>query len=167
LINSAKNRPVIGIHPSGTPMDQIRNSITDTGMNYPTVVAAPGSSDIFGYPVKMYPYVIEVDEKGNVAKHGSLQAVLDRIPDASSAQPTPRQPGVRGVVLATEPDDGLAAISLGTQDGVKQDEILVIMRDGKPVGQLRVVLARKDRCVGKVVAGGDAKTLRKGDIAQR
>lgn len=116
LLNSiSKNRIVIGIHPSGTDMDEIRKTATDVKMTYPTVVAPPGAKDIFGYPVKLFPYCIEVDEDGNVAKHGSLHEVLGVESPVVAAAKAP--PKVSGVVVGTQPEKGFVAVSLGEGDG--------------------------------------------------
>ena len=72
----AKGRPVVGVHPSGSSVDEVRKTVEAEPMKYPTVVAQEGSDGILGYPVKMFPYCIEVDEKGKVVKHGSLRDVL-------------------------------------------------------------------------------------------
>ncbi|MDB5385521.1 MAG: hypothetical protein JWM11_1167, partial [Planctomycetaceae bacterium] len=71
LLNSiAKDRIVIGVHPGDTAIEQVRQAVKDSKMAYPTVVAPSGSNDVLGYPAKMFPYCVEVDEQGNIAKHG-------------------------------------------------------------------------------------------------
>ncbi len=78
LLNAiAKRRTVIGVHPSGTPMEDVREAVETESMEYPSVVAQENSNGILGYPVKMFPYCIEVDEKGTVVKHGALREILD------------------------------------------------------------------------------------------
>lgn len=78
LLNSmSKYRTVIGVHPSGTSLEEVAKAVEDEEMKYPTVVAGENSDGILGYPVKMFPYCIEVDEKGKVVKHGSLREILE------------------------------------------------------------------------------------------
>ena len=165
LLNSlAKSRIVVGIHPSGTDMNQIRKAATQTKMAYPTAVAPPGSKDIFGYPVAVFPYCIEVDEHGNVAKHGSLHEVLGLQSEAvSTANLRPR---ATGAVLATEPGHGLVAVSLGEADGVRKGQVFDALREGRRVAQLHIVLASKNRCVGKVVDEEAKASVNKGDVVQ-
>ena len=68
---------VIGLHPAGTPADQMAEVIEEFELGHPTFVDAdddspPGSRTIAGHPANMFPYYILVDAEGNVAAHGSL-----------------------------------------------------------------------------------------------
>lgn len=72
----AKNRIIIGVHPSGTPVDEVRKAVVAESMGYPTIVDNGNSDGILGYPVKMFPYCIEVDERGKVTRHGSLRDIF-------------------------------------------------------------------------------------------
>lgn len=68
---------VVGVHPSGTPADEVTKAVADRGLGYPTVVSSgPGREAVTGYPVKLFPYCVAVDARGNVAAHGSLDQVL-------------------------------------------------------------------------------------------
>lgn len=73
---AAEGLPIIGMHPAGTPPEEIRTVIEDRKLGYPTYVAsATADSDdrkIGGYPVIMFPYCVLVDREGQVAGHGSL-----------------------------------------------------------------------------------------------
>lgn len=150
LLNSiAKNRTVIGIHPSGTDMDQIRKSAKDANMKYPTIVAPPGSKNILGYPVKLFPYCIEIDEEGKVASHGTLHEVLGLETEVVSTANIP--PNTKGLVLETQPEQGLVAISLGEANGVQKEQIFHAIQNNEEVVQLRIVFAQKNRSVGKIV----------------
>jgi thiol-disulfide isomerase/thioredoxin len=165
LLNSiSKNRIVLGMHPSGTDMDQIRKTAKDTKMTYPTVVAPPGSKDICGFPVKLFPYCIEVDANGNVAKHGSLHEVLGVDSEVVSTAKVP--PNVSGVVLGIQSDEGLVAISLGEADGVLKGQVFHVMRDDRRVAQMRIVFVRKNRSVGKIMDENDQANVSKGDVAR-
>lgn len=165
LLNSlAKNTIVIGIHPSGTDMDQIRKAASETKMAYPTAVAPPGSKDMFGYPLALFPYCIEVDERGKVAKHGSLREVLGV--DSAAASTADLPSNISGAVLGTEPDRGLVAISLGEADGLRKGQIFDASRDGRQVAVLRIVFVSKNRCVGKVVDENAKASVNKGDVVQ-
>ena len=165
LLNSiSKNRIVIGIHPSGTEMDQIRKTAADEKMAYPTVVAPPGVKDMLGYPVTMFPFCIEVDEDGNVAKHGSLREVLGVGGESASSMKSLQK--VSGGVLGTERDSRLVAISLGEADGVQKGQVLNAMRDDRAVAQLRIVFVLKNSSVGKIVDEEEKTQVNKGDIVR-
>jgi beta-lactamase regulating signal transducer with metallopeptidase domain/thiol-disulfide isomerase/thioredoxin len=162
LLNSiAKDRIVIGVHPGDTALEQVSQSVKDSKMAYPTVVAARGSRDVMGYPAKMFPYCVEVDEQGNVAKHGFLNDVLgvkwrkNEVPNQT--------PQASGTVLAIDEKDGLAVISLGEADGVQSNQLLDVTREGKSIAQLRVVTLQKNRCVGGAVDTNEQATIKIGD----
>ncbi len=68
---------VIGMHPDGTPVDEVSAAIKSAELSYPTYVSPEQSSSdkptIAGYPAMMYPYCLLVDSKGIVVAHGSLR----------------------------------------------------------------------------------------------
>jgi thiol-disulfide isomerase/thioredoxin len=166
LLNSiSKNRIVIGIHPSGTDMDEIRKTAADAKMAYPAVVAPPESKNIFGYPVTVFPYCIEVDENGNVARHGSLREVLGIDNETLSTAKIPSN--ARGAVLGIESESSLVAISLGESDGVQKGQFFNAMREERQVARLRIVFVQKNRSVGKIVDEKETANVKKGDVVQR
>ena len=83
-----------------------------------------------------YPYNVKVDDKGNVVKQGFLHDVADSIPQLA-VEKVASKPSIRGIVWSTRPEDGLVALSVGTADGIKQQQTVDIVRDGKRI-ELRV-----------------------------
>lgn len=82
----AKKGQVIGIHPPGTPADDIAAAIQDGAHIYPTFAAAKSDEDLVGgYPVKMYPYCVVLDAEGRVAAHGSLHDVASKFHELNDA----------------------------------------------------------------------------------
>jgi len=83
----AKSRQVIGIHPPGTPVDEIRERIGDEELTYPTLVAEETEQDtLAGYPVRLFPYCVIVGGNGRVVAHGPLGPdLLDKWPAASKS----------------------------------------------------------------------------------
>jgi thiol-disulfide isomerase/thioredoxin len=73
---AAEGVSIIGMHPAGTPTEEIIKVIDDRQLGYPTYVAsAKADGDerkIGGYPVAMFPYCLVVDRTGRVVHHGSL-----------------------------------------------------------------------------------------------
>jgi len=67
---------IIGMHPAGTPADDVAKVINDRELGYPTFLASGKTGDgdrmIGGYPIGLFPYCILVDGEGLVAGHGSL-----------------------------------------------------------------------------------------------
>jgi RNA polymerase sigma factor (sigma-70 family) len=91
---------VLGMHPPGTPLEEVERVIRDQQLGYPTFLAEANNNDdavikdIGGYPVGVFPYCILVDAQGRVAGHGSLSEVLERFGiDALRGLPKGAVPG--------------------------------------------------------------------------
>ncbi len=72
---AAEGVQIIGMHPAGTPAEEVAKVISDQQLGYATLLAsAKGADDrkISGYPVAMFPYCVLVDSEGSVAGHGRL-----------------------------------------------------------------------------------------------
>jgi thiol-disulfide isomerase/thioredoxin len=79
---------VVGVHPGGTPADEVARAVADGKLGYPTLVSAgPGRETVAGYPVRLFPYCVVVDARGNVAAHGTLDQVLRAV-----GRPAPNPP---------------------------------------------------------------------------
>ena len=162
LLNSiAKNRIVIGVHPGDTTIEQVTQVAKESKMVYPTVVAPRDAQDVLGYPAKMFPYCVEVDEQGHVAKHGSLQEVLGA--NVRNNVVTNQSPKASGSILAIDAENGLAVISLGESEGIQTKQLLDVVREGKSIAQLRVITVHKNRCVGKATDKVEQTTMKTGD----
>ena len=162
LLNSvAKDRVVIGVHPGDTAIAQVSQSVKDSKMAYPTIVAPRGSQDMMGYPAKMFPYCVEVDEQGNVAKHGFLNEVLGV--KLRNNEISNQSPKASGTVVATDAKNELAVITLGDADGIQSNQLLDVTREGKSIAQLRVIKLQKNRCVGKTADQNEQATMAIGD----
>jgi thiol-disulfide isomerase/thioredoxin len=69
----AESHQIVGIHPAGTPAEDIERVIAEERLCYPTLVAEEDEREtLAGYPVKVFPYCILVDRHGRVADHGPL-----------------------------------------------------------------------------------------------
>lgn len=99
LKSIAKTRQVVGLHPAGVPHGKVVAEVQDSGLNYPTFVAADSEAYgnslrkgikrmlpkaniseqdlVGGYPTTMYPYCVVVTADGRIAAHGSLRDVAE------------------------------------------------------------------------------------------
>jgi hypothetical protein len=68
-----------------------------------------------------------------------------------------------GQVLAASGDGGSAVISLGTREGIRPGDSLVVLRDGREIGQIIIHEAKATQSAGTVVGGSGAGTVAKGD----
>lgn len=160
----AKNSIVIGVHPSGTPEDEIRQSMRDAKMTYPTIMAT--SDNPLGYRVSMFPYCVKVDAHGNVIAHGFLDDVLGTTPPISTNKVFAGDSNTLGRVIATKPESRLIHFSLGTKDGIEPQQMLDIIRDGKRISQIRVVLIKENQSVGLASKNEEFSTILVNDTVQ-
>jgi thiol-disulfide isomerase/thioredoxin len=75
-----KGVTVVGMHPAGTPAEDVEKVIREQKLGYATLLAA-GKGDakvptIGGYPAGVFPYCVLVDAQGRVAAHGLLWELL-------------------------------------------------------------------------------------------
>ena len=157
----SKNTLVVGVHPNGTTEDEIRQSISNEEMMYPTVVSGDGTKDPLGYPVTIYPYCIRVDEKGNVVKHGMLSEVLGRRPKNQPVV-TASDAVLSGVIQAIKSADSLVQVSIGASDGLRNNQVLNVFRGEELIGTVRIVLVTKDKSVGKILNEKDVNHIKSG-----
>src|SRR5881396_3806841 len=62
---------IVGMHPSGTPAEEVEKVIRNRQLGYPTFLTVGKEGDasnpkIGGYPAGVFPYCILVDAKGQV-----------------------------------------------------------------------------------------------------
>jgi thiol-disulfide isomerase/thioredoxin len=74
---------ILGMHPAGTPAEEVEKFIRDEKLGYPTFLSTDRSRDgnsprIGDYPAGVLPYCILIDAQGKVAGHGSLSEVLEK-----------------------------------------------------------------------------------------
>lgn len=82
----ARKGQVIGIHPPGTPEEEVAAAIEAGQHTYPTFLSAETKENLVGgYPVKMFPYCVVLDSAGRVAAHGSLFDVASKFHELNDA----------------------------------------------------------------------------------
>jgi thiol-disulfide isomerase/thioredoxin len=74
---------IVGMHPSGTPAEEVEKVLRDQSWDCPTFLSPGGEGDasppkIGGYPVGVFPYYILVDAQGRVAGHGFLSELREK-----------------------------------------------------------------------------------------
>jgi hypothetical protein len=97
----------------------------------------------------------------DVAKARLLLSKL--VPGATlEDSPTLLPPTVRGEVLAVDKDNHVE-ISLGTDDGLREGNMLEIYRGDKYLGRMQVLEAKPHRAVGKILKELQQDVIRDGD----
>ena len=76
---------VIGVHPTGSPTEEVLRVAKEFGLDYPIYVdnAKPGRDHPWGqlfeqFAVQAIPHAFVVDQKGNIVAHGRLDQMIPR-----------------------------------------------------------------------------------------
>ena len=71
---------IVGVHPGGTPADEVARFVDQLELNYSTFVDSSDGDErpriLAGFPSGVFPYCVLVDAQGNVAAHGFLREVV-------------------------------------------------------------------------------------------
>ncbi len=86
-------------------------------------------------------------------------------PDLPSDQAVPLPAGLRTKVSVTDPKWQFVVLDAGQDQGVLKHGELLISRNGKLVGKVRVSRVEKDRCVANIVTGWEFGDVMEGDVA--
>lgn len=80
LSSISKRVNVIGVHPSGTEKMLVKKVANTHQIEYPIYLSPDDPKGLVaGYPAQVFPYTVLVDEDGQVAAHGSLDFILERV----------------------------------------------------------------------------------------
>ena len=71
------------------------------------------------------------------------------------------------IVVINEPGTINVEISIGSDDGVKVDDLFDVYRNNERLGRLKIEKVSADRAVAKITKLNDSKILRRGDNVQR
>ncbi len=110
--------------------------------------------------------IVAMDQENKVLdkKYKTAQAELDRI--LGGADFWVKLPdGLKGKVLVVDPKWEFAVLDVGENQGVLKGGIMVIHRDSKLVGKIRVSTVMPDRCVANIMPGWSLGEIREGDQA--
>ena len=95
-------------------------------------------------------------------KASDLQAKLDRYEHPDKPVLLPAQ--LIGKVLVTDPKWNFVVLSVGREQGVKQDGELLVNRNGKLVAKIIVRSLQKDRSIANVMPGWQLGEILEGDV---
>jgi uncharacterized protein YhaN len=75
----------------------------------------------------------------------------------------PLPPGLRGKVVAVDPKFGFVVLDIGTDQGVLARGVMMVDRDGKLLGKVRIKNVGKDRCVANILPNWKRGDIMEGD----
>lgn len=82
-------------------------------------------------------------------------------PDADPVLPA----GLKGKVVAVDPKFDFVVLDIGGQQGVEPRGVLLISREGRLVGKVKVASVKSDRSVANIIPGWKLGEIREGDLA--
>lgn len=88
-----------------------------------------------------------------------LTAACNSAPEGPPAGYAPKV----GQVLAASDGGASVVVSLGTQDGIRPGDSLIVVRNGKEVGQIIIHEAKATQAAGTAVGGSGAGDVAAGD----
>jgi hypothetical protein len=71
--------------------------------------------------------------------------------------------GLRGKVLAVDPKYNFVVLNIGEDQGAKQRGVMMVDRDGKLLGKVRITSVTKDKSVANILSGWKRGEIMEGD----
>ncbi len=75
----------------------------------------------------------------------------------------PPMPGVKGAIMVVDPKWNFVVVNVGEKDGALVDGELMVHRDSKLVGKVKISSVLPDRCVANIMAGWQLAEIHEGD----
>jgi hypothetical protein len=73
------------------------------------------------------------------------------------------QPGLKGSIVAVDPKWDFVVLDIGEKQGAVKDGIMMVHRDSKLIGKVRITSLLSDRSIANVLPGWKLEEFREGD----
>jgi Skp family chaperone for outer membrane proteins len=104
---------------------------------------------------------VVAENKLLVASRNELQRQLDNLVGSDVAVAMPE--GLKGRVLAVDPKYDFVVLDIGDDQGVKERGEMMVNRQGKLIGKVRISSVQKDRCVATILPAWKRGDIMEGD----
>ena len=104
---------------------------------------------------------VVAENKLLVASRKDLQRQLDNLIGSDVTVALPE--GLKGKVLAVDPKYDFVVLDIGDDQGVKERGEMMVNRQGKLIGKVRINTVQKDRCVATVIPSWKRGEIMEGD----
>ena len=71
--------------------------------------------------------------------------------------------GLKGMVKVVDPKWDFVVLDIGANQGVMQNGVMLVHRDSKLIGKVKIVNVMGDRCVANILPGWKLKEIQEGD----
>jgi cell shape-determining protein MreC len=95
------------------------------------------------------------------AKLSDLQDQWDKI--FQNDQEVPLPSGLRGKIVAVDPKFNFVVLNIGKDQGVKPRGVMMVDKDGKLLGKVRITSVTKDECVANILTDWQRGNIMEGD----
>jgi len=95
------------------------------------------------------------------ASRDDWMAKYNDLVGTNNAPPLP--PGLRGKILAVDPKYDFVVLNIGSDQGVLKRGEMMVDRDGRLLGKVRIYSVEKDRCVANIMPGWTRGEIVEGD----
>ena len=92
-----------------------------------------------------------------------LQARLDELVGTNEVQAVQLRLGLKGKVMVVDPKWDFVVLDIGEKQEVLPNAIMMVSRNGKLIGKVRIVRVLPDRCVANVEPGSKVADIQEGD----
>ena len=92
-----------------------------------------------------------------------VQARLDELVGTNEVQAVQLRLGLKGKVMVVDPKWDFVVLDIGEKQDVLPNAIMMVSRNGKLIGKVKIVRVMSDRCVANVEPGSKVTEIMEGD----
>ena len=132
---------------------------TGTGLTSDQVVTMKADNE----KLRKAQEALTEENKIVVAQLNRTKELLDSVTNPNSEGP--RLPaGTKGKVLVVDPKWDFVVVNLGEKDLMVPEGVLMVQRNGKLIGKVRITEVRSDRCIANLIPGWKLDEPMEGDM---
>jgi hypothetical protein len=106
--------------------------------------------------------VMEEEKKMLTRKIAKLTNELARLIDPNTYT-VQLPPGLKGSVLVVDPKWEFVVLNIGEKNGVLKDGVMMVHRDTKLIGKVKIATVMPDRCIANILPGWKVDEIMEGD----
>ena len=103
------------------------------------------------------------EEKNKMAREIAIWVSQFPVGSRNDDYDVPLPPGLKGMVKVVDPKWDFVVLDIGANHGVLQNGVMMVHRDSKLIGKVKIVNVMGDRCVANVMPGWKSREIQEGD----
>ena len=105
--------------------------------------------------------VMATENKLLLADRNELQRELDTL--VGTDRPVILPAGLKGTIVAVDPKYAFVVLDIGRDQGAKERGEMLVNKDGRFLGKVRIISVQKDRCVANILPDWQRGDIEEGD----